>query len=152
MAAAAVALVVAGLLHRASERGQGRVPKPSFMTRNAAWPPAARRTAIDFIHAVAVRDPAGWRLLDPTFPCTGHSRKRAWQARKLRFTPIPRFRHVRFEQPYVTQSRVLIAVFFDRRYAFNMSLKRHGPARWLVDWFDGAWSPLSATCPGQGLG
>jgi hypothetical protein len=95
-------------------------------------PPEARRTAIDFIHAAVTRDPAGWKLLDRTFP-------------------FPRFRRVRFEYIEATPRRSSLIVVFDQRAAFQMSLKRHG-TRWLVDWFDIAWGPPSATCPGQAFG
>lgn len=152
VAAVAVAMVVAGLLHRSSERDQARVAKLSVLTHNAALPPAARRTAIDFVHAVATRDPTGWKLLDRTFPCAGQNRKRAWQKRKLRFTPIPQFRHMRFEQPYVTQAKASISVVFDQRSFYVLNLKRHRGDQWLVESFDVRWGPPSATCSGQALG
>jgi hypothetical protein len=134
VAAAAVALVVAAaLLHRPSERDHGRVPKPSFLTRNAVLPSAARRTAIDFIHAVAARDPAGWKLLDRTFPCPGQSRKRAWR----RLIPVPRYRRVRFMDPYTSPRGLSIGVIFDQRFPFDMVLKRGGAGRWRVSYWDG---------------
>lgn len=152
VASAAVALVVVGFLIRTTAGDHPRATERPVFARSTALPPAARRTAIDFIHAVATRDPAGWRLLDRTFPCVGHNRKRAWQARKLRFVPIPRFRHMRFEQPYVTQARASISVVFDQRSFYVLNLKRHRGDQWLVESFDIRWGPPSATCSGQALG
>jgi hypothetical protein len=160
LAVVAVALGAWFFSARGNERVSPRAERPEANTfERAVFTPAAQTAASKFIAtAVARRDPAAWRLLDPTFPCMHGNRKDAWQSGEVRFVPAGPFK-MRAVSVLVAE-RLRKGVLLDvviRRDAgirgrslgpvvYKMALTRHGQDRWLVSWWDIPYGPPTAWC------
>ncbi len=150
----AVAVAIAAWIYnaRANEKvGTGSEAGKTGSSSLATFTPAARRVAYKFIAtAVARKDPAAWRLIDPEFPCIEGGMKEAWQSGQVWIVPL---RHVRPDDVVLTVSKRLpesiwldVLIQQPRQFALRMELKRRGRDHWLVRYWDKIWSPITGLC------
>jgi hypothetical protein len=153
LASVAAALLAVWFYNGRANEKAVPTPKASETSKfiRATFTPAARRVANEFIaKAVARRDPAAWRLLDPDYPCVEGKAKKAWQSGQVPIVPLGPFRmkdvslSVGHRFPKSIYLDVVIRRDWGRPAYLSMGLNRHGRDRWLVRWWDIVHGPQSA--------